>query len=155
MILISSWSRLCPTLWSQVLSRQWRCSWSSADRRCSNYIWVIDNLIAHWGASFIRDLTVRGTPYLSPMGELYVFGANYMCMWRTTRIWGELHVYGANYMYMGRTPRIWGELYVYGANYMYMGRTICILRELYVYGASYMYLYTVFCLYMSPGVVSL
>ena len=58
MILISSWSRLCPTLWSQVLSREWRCSWSSADRRCSNYIWVIDNLIAHYSASYIRDLTV-------------------------------------------------------------------------------------------------
>ena len=24
-------------------SREWRCSWSSANRRCSNYIWVIDN----------------------------------------------------------------------------------------------------------------
>ena len=31
---------------SQMLSREWRCSWSSADRRCSNYIWVIDNFIA-------------------------------------------------------------------------------------------------------------
>ena len=58
MILISSWSRLCPILWSQVLSREWRCSWSSADRRCSNYIWVIDNLITYWGAYYIRDLTV-------------------------------------------------------------------------------------------------
>ena len=29
-----------------VTSREWRCSWSSADRRCSNYIWVIDNFIA-------------------------------------------------------------------------------------------------------------
>ena len=27
--------------------REWRCSWSSADRRCSNYIWVIDNSIAY------------------------------------------------------------------------------------------------------------
>ena len=25
----------------------WRCCWSSADRRCSNYIWVINNLIAY------------------------------------------------------------------------------------------------------------
>ena len=58
MILISSWSRLCPILWSQVLSREWRCSWSSADRRCSNFIWVINNSIAHQGASYIRDLTV-------------------------------------------------------------------------------------------------
>ena len=43
---------------SQVLSREWRCSWSSADRRCSNYIWVINNLIAYQSASYIRDLTV-------------------------------------------------------------------------------------------------
>ena len=35
------------TQWSQVLSREWRYSWSSADRRCSNYIWVINNFIAH------------------------------------------------------------------------------------------------------------
>ena len=41
-----------------VLSREWRCSWSSADRRCSNYIWVIDNFIACKGATYIRDLTV-------------------------------------------------------------------------------------------------
>ena len=33
----------------EVLRRQWSCSWSSADRRCSNYIWVIDNLIAYEG----------------------------------------------------------------------------------------------------------
>ena len=41
-----------------VLSRKWRCSWSSADRRCSHYIWVIDNFIVYKGASYIRDLTV-------------------------------------------------------------------------------------------------
>ena len=40
------------------LSREWRCSWSSADRRCSNYIGVINNLIAYKVASYIRDLTV-------------------------------------------------------------------------------------------------
>ena len=32
---------------TQVLSQQWRCSWSNADRRCSNYIWVTNNLIAY------------------------------------------------------------------------------------------------------------
>ena len=58
MFLVSSCSCLLPTQWSQVLSWEWRCSWSSADRRCSNYIWVIDNFIAYWGASYIRDLTV-------------------------------------------------------------------------------------------------
>ena len=30
-----------------LLGRERRCSWSSADRRCSNYIWVIDNFIAN------------------------------------------------------------------------------------------------------------
>ena len=44
--------------WSQVLSQEWRCGWSSADRRCSNYIWVINSLIAYKGASYIRDLMV-------------------------------------------------------------------------------------------------
>ena len=29
-----------------VLNRGWRYSWSSADRRCANYIWVINNDIA-------------------------------------------------------------------------------------------------------------
>ena len=43
-----------------VKSRR-RCSWSSAERRWSNYIWVIDNFIAYWGASYIRDLTVVST----------------------------------------------------------------------------------------------
>ena len=58
MIHFSSCSCLCPIYWSQVLSRELRCSWSSAGRRCSNYIWVINNLIAHQCASHIRDMTV-------------------------------------------------------------------------------------------------
>ena len=37
----------CAIYWNQVLSREWRCSWSSADRRCFNYIWVIDNFVAY------------------------------------------------------------------------------------------------------------
>ena len=47
MFLVSSCSCLCPIYWSQVLSWEWRCSWSSADRRCSYYIWVINNFIAY------------------------------------------------------------------------------------------------------------
>ena len=41
-----------------VLSREWRCSWSSAHRRCSNCIWVINNSIAYQGATYIRGLTI-------------------------------------------------------------------------------------------------
>ena len=46
MFLVLPWSCLCPIYWSQVLSWEWRCSWSSADRWCSNYFWVINNFIA-------------------------------------------------------------------------------------------------------------
>ena len=44
-----------------MLHREWRCSWSSADRRCSNCIWVINYFIAYLCASYIRGymLTVR------------------------------------------------------------------------------------------------
>ena len=57
MFLGSSCSCLCPIQWSQVLSREWRRSC----RRCSNYIWVIDNVIAQKNkcASYIRDLMVH------------------------------------------------------------------------------------------------
>ena len=56
MIFTSSCSYLCPIHWSQVLSREWRCSWSSAVRRCSNCIWVINNFIAYSGVTYIRGL---------------------------------------------------------------------------------------------------
>ena len=58
MFLVASCSCLCPIRWSQVLSWERRCCWSSADRRWSNYIWVINNYIAHKGATYIRGFTV-------------------------------------------------------------------------------------------------
>ena len=42
----------------QVLSLEWRCSWSSVGWRCSNCIWVINNFNAYEGASYIRGFTV-------------------------------------------------------------------------------------------------
>ena len=36
-----------PIHWSQVLSWKWKCSWSIVDRRCSNYVWVINKVIAY------------------------------------------------------------------------------------------------------------
>ena len=41
-----------------MLSQEWRCSWSSTDRQCSNYIWVIKNLISYQCVTYIRGLTV-------------------------------------------------------------------------------------------------
>ena len=66
MILISSCSRLCPIHWSQVLSWEWRCSWSSADRRCSNYIWVINNLICQLRCNLYQRLD--GNSHLTHWG---------------------------------------------------------------------------------------
>ena len=37
-----------------MLSREWRYSWSSADRRCSNYIWVINNFITYSCVLYLR-----------------------------------------------------------------------------------------------------
>ena len=51
-----------------MLNGEWRCSWSSADRRWSNYIWVINNFIAYWGATYIRGFTVL-VFLLNLMGE--------------------------------------------------------------------------------------
>ena len=63
-----------PIYWSQVLSGEWRCSWSNADRRCSNYIWVTNNLIAYWSASYVRDLMVYGIGY------------HCVCRWLSTKM---------------------------------------------------------------------
>ena len=58
MFLVSSCSCLWPIYWGQLLSRDWRCSWSSTDRPCSNHIWVINHFIAYSGSFYIRRFTV-------------------------------------------------------------------------------------------------
>ena len=40
LFLVSSCSCPWPIHWSQVLSQEWKCSWNSADRQRSNYIWT-------------------------------------------------------------------------------------------------------------------
>ena len=70
MLLVSSCSRLCQIHWSQPLSAELRCSWSSADRRCSNYIWAINNFIAYLGATYIRDFTVSNCISYKIMGVI-------------------------------------------------------------------------------------
>ena len=58
MFLDSAGSCLHKIYWSQMFSGEWRWSWSNTDRRCSNYIWVINNFIAYSSAPYIRHLTV-------------------------------------------------------------------------------------------------
>ena len=77
MFVVSSCSCRCPI---QVLRREWRYSCSSADRRCSNFIWMINNFIAYQGATSVRDLTVAILMCIT-----YVFHICHISM--TVRYW--------------------------------------------------------------------
>ena len=83
MFLVSTCRCLSPTHWRQVLSREWRCGWSSADRRCSNYIWVSNNFSAYQGSSYIRGLTVR---------SLWPCLIHLFCLWWHRKLHSALHV---------------------------------------------------------------
>ena len=48
-----------PIHWSQMLTWEWRCSWSSSDSRSSNYILVINRFMAYNGATYTRGLAVQ------------------------------------------------------------------------------------------------
>ena len=84
MFLVSSCSWLCPIHWSQPLSLEWSCGWSSADRRCSNFIWVINNfievhIILHLYmciAPYIRDLIVHSN-FVKKLQHIKTF-----CKWK-------------------------------------------------------------------------
>ena len=78
MFLVSSCSCLCSIHWSHVLSWEWRCSWSSADRRCSNCIWVINNFITYEGATYIRGFTVFKNMTMKINGQGHVCGQRSM-----------------------------------------------------------------------------
>ena len=70
---ISPCSCLRPIHWSQVLSQEWRCSWSSAERWCSNYIWMISQFIVYLGVPYIRGLMVDGVSIEMHLKILSVF----------------------------------------------------------------------------------
>ena len=70
---VLSWGCLCPIHWSLVLSKKkWRCSWNSADRQCSSYIWVVKNFIPYKGVTYIRGLTVA--PVIAPRWHIPLDG---------------------------------------------------------------------------------
>ena len=58
MFLIWFCSCLFPIHWSQVLSWEWKCSWSNAERQCSNYFWVLHNFIAYLSVNYIRGFKI-------------------------------------------------------------------------------------------------
>ena len=55
MFFVSACSCLCAIYWRQVLSEEWRCSWSRAHRQCFNYISIINNWIIYWSVPYITD----------------------------------------------------------------------------------------------------
>ena len=59
LVKLPSCSCLCSIHWSQVLSREWRCS---------NYTWVINNFISYYGAAYIRCLTIIESNTLTSPG---------------------------------------------------------------------------------------
>ena len=96
MFLVLSCICLCPIHWSQVLSREWRCSWSSADRQWSKYIWVINNFIAYWGAFYIRGLKAYlwglknlGHHYFGVMACHVFSGKSYLQPMLTNSDWSD------------------------------------------------------------------
>ena len=52
-----------------VLRREWRCSWGIVDRRCSNYIWVVNSFIAYLCVTYIRGLTVTKQSLIIDLGH--------------------------------------------------------------------------------------
>ena len=93
-----SCSCYCSIHWSQVLSREWRCSWSSADRRCSNYIWVISNFNFQCWPGCILYQRFDGNAANSTV----------------VRGWGTIHAYTSEVTLITDNPylackgRIWG-----------------------------------------------
>ena len=130
MILVSSCNCLCPIHWSQVLSREWICSWSSADRRCSNYTLVIANSISFWGASCIRGLTVRRNRFylhrvitnnMKENGYIWMYLFNdklKLNSMASSSIWIELTGFTTRLLYCYWNQKL--RSYSYGKIYVYM-----------------------------------
>ena len=71
--LVSSCSCLCPIRWSRVLSREWRCGWSSVDRRCSNCIWMIRQFYSEPGICLIILQVQHIYIYIHIYIHIYIF----------------------------------------------------------------------------------
>ena len=58
MFLVSTCSCICPSYWCQVLSGEWRCSWSSADTGAAPIKSEWSTNLLPVKVSYVRDLTV-------------------------------------------------------------------------------------------------
>ena len=55
-----------------MLSREWRCGWCSADSRCSSYTWMINNVMAYWGALILDVLQYVRNWATAPLHRLRI-----------------------------------------------------------------------------------
>ena len=106
MFRVSSCSCLCPAD-CQVLSREWRLCWSNTD-----YIWVINNFIAYWGASYIRCLMVWLIIHASSTFWTNVVRCSYLSMPLISDF-----VYESSYLFeINSDPRVISEAAVSNIN---------------------------------------
>ena len=110
MILISFCSCLCPIHWSQVWSWEWKCSWSSAYRRCSNYTWVINNFMAFW-VQLILEVWPYGNAWqCSPFQFLkYKWRAWSRLCWRHEKLASR----GCQWNVISEAASLWGIITKY------------------------------------------
>ena len=105
MFLVSTCSCLCPVHWSQVLSGEWRCSWSSAGRRCSNYIWVMNNFIAQLDATHKGFMVI----FLGQVFRIQYHVANHRFQWfMNIHMLILLHTHKLNDKYTSSVGFWWG-----------------------------------------------
>ena len=81
---------------SQVLRREWRCSWSSAHMWSSNYTWVIKKFIVYWRLileiwryHFALPYTYESYYPCCPTHCLYFYGTKcrYILKWKNRVDW--------------------------------------------------------------------
>ena len=70
-----------------MLSREWRCSWSNANRRCSNYIWVRHNSGAYqvclilevWGYIWFQIWWKKSNAVNQPISQVFPYPYIFLC----------------------------------------------------------------------------
>ena len=65
---------------NQVLRRECRCDWSSADTPCSNFIWVSNRFLSCIVTASIKGLTVHANSCENGLPDQNVYGHNWIIM---------------------------------------------------------------------------
>ena len=95
-----------PIHWNQVLSREWRCSWSSADRRCSNYIWIINILLLSKMGALYKRFDDKGVIY--PATRFASIQFRYTAMLsKLGKHWLAVVTFRIEFLIMGSHPTAW------------------------------------------------